>query len=317
MPRHCQSSRHRLRQLDDRSAIFLQLLIVSSAVNMADLPQGQFGVRAPQFVHARPRGERLRLPKSGLQEIAVVEDSPQRLPLYPQVPSTDSEGGPMIVIVDERELVKDGYHSLFNREGVASAGFGSFEFDEWVTSVAEDDLKAVRAFIIGECCAEQVSPSRIRDRSSAPVIALSDQPSLENTLKLFESGVDDVVRKPVHIRELLARIAAIGRRKHEDKGFAQFGALRIFMDGRDPDINGEPLPLPRRERRILEFLASNAGRRVTKSQVFNSIYGIFDEDVEENVVESHISKLRKKLREKLGHDPIDSKRFLGYRLVTS
>ena len=91
--------------------------------------------------------------------------------------------------------------------------------------------------------------------------------------------------------------------------------MRIFMDGRDPEIDGQPLPLPRRERRILEYLASNRGRRVTKTQVFNAIYGIFDEEVEENVVESHISKLRKKLREKLGTDPIDSKRFLGYRLV--
>ena len=82
----------------------------------------------------------------------------------------------------------------------------------------------------------------------------------------------------------------------------------------DPQ-SGFRLPLPRRERRILEYLASNRGRRVTKTQVFNAIYGIFDEEVEENVVESHISKLRKKLREKLGTDPIDSKRFLGYRLV--
>ena len=90
--------------------------------------------------------------------------------------------------------------------------------------------------------------------------------------------------------------------------------MRIFMDGRDPEIDGQPLPLPRRERRILEYLASNRGRRVTKTQVFNAIYGIFDDEVEENVVESHISKLRKKLRERLGFDPIDSKRFLGYRL---
>ena len=222
----------------------------------------------------------------------------------------------MIVIVDERELVKDGYHSLFDREGVASAGFGSNDFGEWVSTAADDDLKAVRAFLIGECSSDIVSPRRIRDRTSAPVIALSDQHSLENTLRLFESGVDDVIRKPVHIREILARISAISRRAHEEKSYSEFGALRIFMDGRDPEIDGEPLPLPRRERRILEFLASNAGRRVTKSQVFNSIYGIFDEDVEENVVESHISKLRKKLREKLGFDPIDSKRFLGYRLVT-
>ena len=89
----------------------------------------------------------------------------------------------------------------------------------------------------------------------------------------------------------------------------------IFLDGRDPEVDGQPLPLPRRERRILEYLANNSGRRVTKTQVFNAIYGIFDEEVEENVVESHISKLRKKLREKIGFDPIDSKRFLGYRLI--
>ena len=124
----------------------------------------------------------------------------------------------------------------------------------------------------------------------------------------------DVIADPTR-RAILARLTAIRRRAREDESFTEVGGLRIFMDGRDPEIAGEPLPLPRRERRILEFLASNRGRRVTKTQVFNAIYGIFDEEVEENVVESHISKLRKKLREKLGHDPIDSKRFLGYRLV--
>jgi DNA-binding response OmpR family regulator len=222
----------------------------------------------------------------------------------------------MIVIVDERELVKEGYYSLFDREGVASAGFGSSEFGEWVTSAADEDLKSVRAFLIGECSADIVSPHKIRDRTRAPVIALSEQHSLENTLKLFESGVDDVIRKPVHIREILARISAISRRAKEEANFVQIGAMRIFLDGRDPEIEGKPLPLPRRERRILEYLANNCGRRVTKTQVFNAIYGIFDDEVEENVVESHISKLRKKLREKVGFDPIDSKRFLGYRLIT-
>lgn len=221
----------------------------------------------------------------------------------------------MIVIVDERELVTDGYSSMFDREGVASAGFAPSEFDAWVSSAADDDLKSVRAFLIGDCREGAVSPRQIRDRTGAPVIALSDHNSLENTLRLFESGVDDVVRKPVHIREILARITAIRRRAHEDASFTEIGAMRIFMDGRDPEIDGQPMPLPRRERRILEYLASNRGRRVTKTQVFNAIYGIFDEEVEENVVESHISKLRKKLRERLGHDPINSKRFLGYRLV--
>lgn len=220
----------------------------------------------------------------------------------------------MIVIVDERDGVKQGYSSLFGREGVPSTGFGSDEFGEWVNTAAEADLKSVGAFLIGECESQSFSPRSIRERTGAPVIALSEQHSLENTLRLFESGVDDVVRKPVHIRELLARISAIRRRQQQDPGYAEIGQLRIYDDGRDPEIAGEPLPLPRRERRILEYLAANYGRRVTKTQVFNAIYGIFDDEVEENVVESHISKLRKKLREKLGFDPIDSKRFLGYRL---
>ena len=86
----------------------------------------------------------------------------------------------MIVIVDERELVKGGFHSLFGRDGLASAGFRPNEFDEWVGSAASTDLKAVSAVLLGECGGYELSPRRIRDRTCAPVIALSDQHSLEN-----------------------------------------------------------------------------------------------------------------------------------------
>lgn len=222
----------------------------------------------------------------------------------------------MIVIIDERELVKDGYNSLFSREGYSTTGFLPDEFHDWVETADEDDLKSVGACLIGEVNDEQLSPTIIREKTGAPVIALVDQGSLDATLKLFEQGVDDVVRKPVHVRELLARITAIRRRAVASNDAAVLGRLKIYSTGRDPEIDGSPFPLPRRERRILEFLASIGERRATKSQIFSAIYGVFEADVEENVVESHISKLRKKLREALGFDPIDSKRFLGYRLVT-
>lgn len=218
----------------------------------------------------------------------------------------------MIVLVDERELVKNGYMSLFTREGVPSTGFDPIEFGEWVNTAADSDIDAVEAFLIGQGDHMMSFPKAIRDRSSAPVIAVSDSPSLETTLAFFDCGVDDVVRKPVHPREILARAAAIRRRLNVINNYVDIGPIRIFSDGRDPEISGEVFPLPRRERRILEYLVSNRGRRVSKTQIFNAIYGIFDEDVEENVVESHISKLRKKMRKKLGFDPIDSKRFLGY-----
>ncbi|UHS55652.1 response regulator transcription factor [Agrobacterium vaccinii] len=218
----------------------------------------------------------------------------------------------MIVVVDERKLVKDGYTALFGREGIPSTGFDPVEFGEWVNTAADSDIAAIEAFLIGQAEMTQELPRAIRDRSQAPVIAVSDQHSLDATLALFDCGVDDVVRKPVHPREILARAAAIRRRLSVLTNFTDAGPIRVFSDGRDPEVNGEVFALPRRERRILEYLIANRGRRVSKAQIFNAIYGIFDEEVEENVVESHISKLRKKLRKKLGFDPIDSKRFLGY-----
>jgi DNA-binding response OmpR family regulator len=221
----------------------------------------------------------------------------------------------MFVIVDEREIVTSGYTSRFKREGVSSTGFCPDEFREWVGSVAEPDLGAIEAFLIGDCAARETYPRMIRERSRAPVIAMNEMHSLEQTLDLFAAGVDDVVRKPVHVREILARVGAIHRRAAPPKEPAAIvGEMKIFFDGRDPEIKGDVFPLPRRERRILEHLVVNRGKRVTKPQIFNAIYGLFDEHVEDNVVESHMSKLRKKLRRKLGYDPIDSKRYLGYCL---
>lgn len=221
----------------------------------------------------------------------------------------------MFIIVDERELVTSGYASRFGQEGIASTGFRPSQFLDWVSSAVEGDVQAIEAFLIGECPEREEIPRLIRRRSQAPVIAMNDAPSLEQTLGLFSAGVDDVVRKPVHVREILARVNAIRRRAEARQDCASVGGIQVFFNGSDPIVNGEVLSLPRRERRILEYLLVNRGRRLTKSQIFNAVYGLFDDDVEENVIESHISKLRKKLRARLGYDAIDSQRFLGYMLV--
>ncbi len=223
----------------------------------------------------------------------------------------------MIVIVDERETVSDGFASWFDREGVSATGLCPVDFDQWVETVSQRDIMAVEAFLLGDCRERHSLSRKIKGRSGAAVIAMNEKRSLEETLELFAAGVDDVVRKPIHVRELLARFEAIRRRAQRDGGDegTEAGELRVFFDGRDPEVKGEPLPLPRRERRILEYLVMNKGRRVTKSQIFNSVYGLFGESIDETVIESHISKLRKRLRQRLGHDPIDSQRYLGYRLI--
>lgn len=218
----------------------------------------------------------------------------------------------MIVVVDNRELVTSGYKSLLNGEGVSSAGFQVEDFQEWVESASDTDVSAVEAFLLGDFPERNTVTKLVRGRSSAPMIALAETRALTTTLELFAAGIDDVVAKPVHVREILARVGAIRRRETQDRKRTDADEISVFSDGRDAEVGGEPLVLPRRERRILEYLVANKGRRVSKQQLFSAIYGIFDENVEENVIESHISKLRKKLKMRLGYDPVSSKRYLGY-----
>jgi len=220
----------------------------------------------------------------------------------------------MYIIIDDRNLVAGSYTTGFDREGVSSAGIEPREFREWIGKTSDADVRAVEAFLIGDCGERETLSRMIRERSNAPVLCLNERHSLDDTLGLFAAGVDDVVRKPVHVREILARVGAIYRRVQGENGGVTLGALKIHFDGREPEIDGEPFPLPRRERRILEFLVQCRGRRVTKTQIFNAVYGLFDETVDDTVVESHISKLRKKLKRRLGYDPIDSKRYLGYTI---
>lgn len=221
----------------------------------------------------------------------------------------------MIIIVDDREIVTAGYASAFDREGYASLELHSSELVDWLNIAPDTDLRSIEAVLLGESADRLTFPAQIRKRcSDAQIIALEDTSSLERTLDLFAAEVDDVLRKPVHVKEILARVGAFRRRLANDGAEVSSAPIQVFYDGRDPQVGGDVMELPRRERRILEYLARNQGRRVTKSQIFNSVYGMMNDGVDECVVESHISKLRKKLRMRLGEDPIESTRYIGYML---
>jgi DNA-binding response OmpR family regulator len=222
----------------------------------------------------------------------------------------------MIIIVEERPEVSSAYRNTIGREGYSVAAFNAQEFLDWFHSTSEIDLSAVEGIVLGDCGAADVLARDIRFKGNVPAIALSESHILETTLKLFAAGVDDVVRKPVHAKEIIARLGVIRRRQAAASTLLwSADGLEIHGDGRDPTVHGKAFVLPRREKRILEYLAASKNRRVTRSQIFATIYGLHDEDVEECVVESHISKLRKKLKAALGYDPIDTQRFLGYQLV--
>ncbi|WP_232630688.1 response regulator transcription factor [Methylobacterium sp. Leaf118] len=229
----------------------------------------------------------------------------------------------MYFLVDPREAVNAGYKASFEREGISSFGLLPDEFLSWIEAASPSDLDAVQGFLLGDFEDRPKCVTSIRRHSRAPIIALADLRSLEQTVQLLDAGIDDVLPKPVHVREILARSEAIWRRVNATMPGAAPGEaappapdrLKVFHDGRDPEIDGVSLSLPRRERHILEYLVRNRGRRLTKTQVFNVVYGVYSNGVEESVIEGHVSKLRKKLAERLGHDPIEAKRYMGYTYV--
>jgi len=162
----------------------------------------------------------------------------------------------MIILVDDRTDVTSAYRASFGREGFSTASFTPTDFDNWFHSTSGPDLAAIEAFILGDFDCRETVTRVIKTRSEAPAIALNDTTGLESTLKLFAAGADDVVRKPVHAREIIARIGAIRRRAAAGAKSTAVGELRVFNDGRDPEVGGSPLALPRRERRIIEQFAS-------------------------------------------------------------
>ncbi len=220
----------------------------------------------------------------------------------------------MLLLVDCRETVLASYAIAFQKEGMAVMGHIPDECRLWLASALPGEVLAIEAFVVGDCPGEISLPSMIRRKSSAPIIALTDNRKLERTLQLFAAGADDVVEKPIHAREILARAEAI-RRRSAPGIEAQTGDIRIFVDGSDPLIGGVAMQLPRREQRILEYLSSHCGRWIDRDRMFTAIYGAGEDSVVDKTLECHISKLRRKLRERLGYDPIECRRFVGYRLV--
>jgi two-component system, OmpR family, flagellar system response regulator FtcR len=220
----------------------------------------------------------------------------------------------MFVVLDDRSAVAGGYIACFDREGVAATAVEPNEFSDWFELINDAEMSVIEGFLIGFVENRKQITACIRARCKAPLIGLIEVRTLNETLELFSLGFDDVLAKPFHVREVLARSGAIRRRMQTTEECVDIGGIRIYFDGRDPVVSGEILPLPRRERRILECLVLSRNTRVTKTQIFNRVYGIFNDEIHENVIESHISRLRKRLKQRLGHDPIDSQRFLGYRL---
>lgn len=146
-----------------------------------------------------------------------------------------------------------------------------------------------------------------------PVLMLTAAFSVDDRVSALNLGADDYLVKPFDHRELEARLRALHRRDHGDKG-AEIALGQLVYDptAQSVSINGLALPVTRREVTLLGLLIRNRGKVMSKEALFDGLYSFDDADVGLNAIELYIARLRKKL---VGSGvQIQTLRGLGYRL---
>jgi two-component system OmpR family response regulator len=149
---------------------------------------------------------------------------------------------------------------------------------------------------------------QLRQERRTPVLMLTARDAPADRVRGLDTGADDYLVKPFDLTELLARIRALIRRSVGQPSPAiEIGRIRIDPTARKVTQDGEPVALTAREYVILEYLALHRGTLITRSDLYEHVFDEND-DTLSNLIDVHISNLRKKL----GHGLITTRRGLGY-----
>jgi DNA-binding response OmpR family regulator len=140
-----------------------------------------------------------------------------------------------------------------------------------------------------------------KEELKAHVLMLTARDQLDDKVRGLDAGADDYLTKPFELEELLARVRALVRRRHEVKDpVIRVFDLEIDTAARTVKRAGQPIHLTPREYGLLEFLAFHRGRVVTRTMIWEHLYDEHDESTS-NVVDVYIRYLRNKIDK--GFDP--------------
>ncbi len=149
---------------------------------------------------------------------------------------------------------------------------------------------------------------RLRKTKKTPVLMLTARDAVRDRVRGLDSGADDYLVKPFELPELLARLRALIRRSaSQAQPQLEIGDVTIDTAARTVSRQGQEVTLTAREYTLLEFLALHRGELVTRTMLYDHLFDEND-DTLSNLLDVHVSNLRKKLR----HDLITTRRGHGY-----
>ena len=153
--------------------------------------------------------------------------------------------------------------------------------------------------------------------AATPVVFLTARDAVEDRVRGLDMGADDYVVKPFAWAELAARVRTAVRRQHGHKtATLTVGDLEIDTAGKNVRRGGRSVELSAREYLLLEYLAYREGQVVTRTDVWEQLYG-HDDPTTSNVVDVYIGYLRQKIDRDHAVKLIHTRRGLGYVLTAN
>ena len=150
--------------------------------------------------------------------------------------------------------------------------------------------------------------------STVPILLLTAKGEIEDRVTGLDMGADDYLPKPFAMKELLARIRAMTRRKSEfSANILDFEGLTLNRENFELAYKSQSLRLGNKEFQMMEMLMRNSGQFISAEQFMEKIWG-FEAQAEVSVVWVYLSYLRKKLQNLEAPIEIRAARGIGYKL---
>lgn len=221
-----------------------------------------------------------------------------------------------VLLVEDSQRLQKSIGKALRRSGYAADVSGDGKDGLWLAESNDYDAIILDIMLPGLDGLALLHQLRQKGRQT-PILLLTAKDTIEDRVNGLQMGADDYLVKPFALKELLARVQVLCRRRYDSKtNHVIVDDLTIDLTAHAVRRAGQVLDLTAREFRLLEYLALRRGHIVTRSEIETHIY---DEavDLASNVVDSAICTLRKKLEPPGSSQLIHTKRGLGYTLKES